>query len=242
MAEEPTKLFSTRAERYPEPSTADTIQGGTRAALAAIPVVGGSITEILSLLVAPAVARRRDEWFKELADGLDQLEAKVEGFRIEALVENEVFVTAVLQATRGALATHDHEKRQYLRNAVLNVARGEGPAEEYQQLFINAVEEFTPAHIKVLNVLWRGIQDLMERDLWDPVIKRYNMTNYKQAIEALVPELKGEEDLLRYVMRDLHNRGLSRVGRPEDAFPESPGVTNLGGQFLTFVLNADPPK
>lgn len=34
-------------------------------------VVGGSITEVFSLILAPAVARRRDTWFKELADGLE---------------------------------------------------------------------------------------------------------------------------------------------------------------------------
>ena len=56
-----------------------------RALLAAIPVIGGSITETLSMVLAPAVARRRDEWFKELADALDRLEQKAEGFRVEEL-------------------------------------------------------------------------------------------------------------------------------------------------------------
>jgi hypothetical protein len=43
MAEDPIKLFATRAERYPEPTDADLAQGVARAALAAIPIVGGSI-------------------------------------------------------------------------------------------------------------------------------------------------------------------------------------------------------
>ena len=242
MTEEPTKLFATRAERYPEPTDADKALGGTRAALAMIPIAGGPINELLSLVVAPAVQNRRDQWFKELADGLEALEAKVEGFTIETLVDNEVFVSAVLQATRIAGSTHDQQKRRYLRDAVLKVALGKGPKEEYQQLFLNAVEEFTTAHIRVLKVLWRGVQDLIEQDIWDPVMKRFNITNYKQAIEALLPELKGEEDLIRFIMRDLVNRGLSRVADPEDAFPENPGVTSLGGQFLNFVLDAQDPR
>ena len=61
MAEETIKLFATRAERYPEPDVADNVQGATRAALAAIPCIGGPITELLSMVLAPAVARRRDE-------------------------------------------------------------------------------------------------------------------------------------------------------------------------------------
>jgi hypothetical protein len=79
MAENPIKLFVSRAERYPQPTEADMIQGGARAALAAIPVIGGTVTEVLSMVLAPSVSCRRDVWFKELADGLDQLEAKVEG-------------------------------------------------------------------------------------------------------------------------------------------------------------------
>ncbi len=85
MSDDLTKIFSTRAERYPELTAADTALGTSRAILAAIPVVGGSITEVLSMVLAPAVARRRDEWLKELADALDAVERQVEDFRIEDL-------------------------------------------------------------------------------------------------------------------------------------------------------------
>ena len=105
MDENPTKLFATRAERYPEPTDADVALGAGRAALAAIPFVGGPITEILSLVLAPAVTRRRDTWFKELADGLEEAERKIEGFSVENLVQNELFVSAVIQATRAAIST-----------------------------------------------------------------------------------------------------------------------------------------
>jgi hypothetical protein len=46
MVEDPIKLFSTRAERYPEPTDTDHAQGAARAALAAIPVIAGTITEV----------------------------------------------------------------------------------------------------------------------------------------------------------------------------------------------------
>ena len=52
MAEDPVKLFSNRAERYPGPTDTDLVQGATRAALAAIPVIGGTITEVLSMVLA----------------------------------------------------------------------------------------------------------------------------------------------------------------------------------------------
>src|SRR5579859_716258 len=92
MTEGPMKLFATRSERYPEPTEADTAVAAARAGIGAIPVIGGSINEILSLVLAPAVARRRDEWFKELADAVEQMEKTVEGFTPENLANNEAFI------------------------------------------------------------------------------------------------------------------------------------------------------
>src|ERR1700685_4332300 len=97
MAEDPIKLFATRAERYPEPAEADTAQAIAKAGMAAIPVIGGPINQVLSLVLTPAVGRRRDEWLKELADALDEMEKEVAGFRIEKLADDEAFVSATIQ-------------------------------------------------------------------------------------------------------------------------------------------------
>lgn len=156
MPENPIKIFSKRSERYPEPDETDTIQGSARAALSAIPVIGGTITEVLSMVLAPAVSRRRDEWLKELADGLDRLEERVEGFKVEDLASNDAFVSATIQATRAATATHQKEKREYLCNVLLKVALGKTPGEELQHVFISAIDAFTASHVKVLSVLWNG--------------------------------------------------------------------------------------
>jgi len=136
MTEKPIKLFATRAERYPQPTEADNAQAIARAGIAAIPVIGGTIDEILSLVLAPAVARRRDEWLKELADALDQVEKKVEGFKVEELAKNEAFVSATIQATVIAVGTHQREKREYLRNALLNIAKGITSDDIKQQFFL----------------------------------------------------------------------------------------------------------
>jgi hypothetical protein len=99
MAEDPIKLFATRAERYPEQTDTDIAQGSARPALAGIPIIGGAVTEVLSMVLAPSVVRRRDQWFKELAHALDEIERKVEGFKVENLQNDESFVSAAIQAT-----------------------------------------------------------------------------------------------------------------------------------------------
>lgn len=142
VAEKPIKLFATRAERYPEAESADVVQGASRAALSLVPVFGGPALELLSLVVTPSLGRRRDDWLRELADDFDQLEAKVSGFRIENLVNNEPFISAVVQATRTATGTHLADKRAMLRNALVNIAVGKGPGEELQEVFVAAIDAF----------------------------------------------------------------------------------------------------
>lgn len=222
MLEEP---IASRAEQYPKSDRDDVAQGVVRAALDAIPFVGGPITELLTLVLSPAVQRRRDEWFKDLADAVEQLEKTVEGFRIENLAKNESFVSATIQATRIALATHHQEKRGMLRNALLNIALGKAaPNEDLQQVYLTAIEAFTPSHVKVLNFLWKG-----SRSLQAPI------TNYGQAIESALPELRGQSNFLQYIMNDLRNRGFSNLSGPSAAHPQNPAITNLGIQFLTFI-------
>jgi hypothetical protein len=236
MAEDPIKLFATRAERYPEPTEADTAQAMAKAGIAAIPVIGGPINQVLSLVLTPAVGRRRDEWLKELAHALDQMEKKVAGFRIEKLADNEAFVSATIQATLIAIGTHQREKREYLRNALLNVAKGITSDETKQQVFLNAIEAFTPTHIKALNVIWRGGGLNIG---WDKNSIPMTQRTYGAAIEILAPEVKGQTSLIGAVLADLRNRGFSNLGGPDLAFPQGGIVTNLGIEFLNFVLSPE---
>ena len=243
MAEDPIKLFSTRAERYPQPTDADLVHGTARAALAAIPILGGSMTEVMSMVLAPAIERRREAWFKDLADGLDELEKKVNGFKVQDLPNDEAFVSAVIDATRIAISTHQVEKRTMLRNALLRVAVGRGPDEELQQVFLNAIQSFSLSHIKVLEVLWRGTQELTAKGLWDATLNRYSVGDFGTAIKLLHPQLAAQPGLLEYIMTDVKNWGFSRLSGPSDVFPQSPGITNVGIAFLQFVLAPeDLPK
>jgi hypothetical protein len=234
MAEDPIKLFATRAERYPKPTEVDIVQGAARTALAAFPIIGGSITEFLSMVLSPAVARRRDEWLKELADALDQVESKVDGFSVESLAQNDAFVSATIRATHIAMETHQQEKREYLRNALLNIAVGKGLDEVKQQIFLNAIEAFSPAHVKALNVVWRGPALKIP---WDAKAIPIPRRNYGAAIGLVATELNGEVNVIDAILADLRNRGFSKLGGQELSFPQGGIITGLGVEFLKFVLS-----
>jgi len=238
MPEDPIKLFSTISGRYPQPGEADVVHAAARGLIALIPGMGGPIDELLSLVLAPSVSRRRDDWFKELADVIEEIKKKVDGFKIEELARNEAFVSATIQATRIAAGTHKEEKRKILRNALLNIALGTGPDEDTQQIFLNIVDSFTVSHVRVLDVLWRGA-GRMTGTLWDQNRIPMNARNYGTAIELLVPELKGQGTLAEYILTDLRNRGFTQLAALTNNFPQGGTITNMGIQFMRFVLHPD---
>jgi len=233
MAEKPIKIFDTLEGRYPEAEDPDVVRGAVKVALSAIPVLGSPINELFSMVVTPSLERRRDDWFKEVAGVVDRLQEN--GFKVEELVGNELFVSAVIQTARIAIGTHREEKRTMLRNALLNVALGKGPQEDLQEVFLAAVDALSPLHMKVLRFLRTGLAELTKVGIWDP-LRPHSLGNYGAAIGELYPEMKGQDNVLLYIMTDLKNRGFSIVSRPADAFPQSPGVTNMGIEFLHFVL------
>ncbi len=95
---------------------------GIKAGLSAIPLVGNVIAGELGLLLTPPLTRRRDNFFEDAVRRLRDLEKRVDGFRFEDLANDERFISAMVQATQAALRTHQQEKLDALRNAVLNVA------------------------------------------------------------------------------------------------------------------------
>lgn len=238
MPEEPIKLFSRMSERYPEPDGADTVHAAVRALISLVPGAGDPVDELLALVLAPSVTRRRDDWFKELADVIEEVKEKIEGFNVEDLAQNEAFVSATIQATRIAAGTHKEEKRKILRNALLNVALQTGLDEDTQQIFLNTVDSFTVSHVRVLDVLWRGA-GRMTAVLWDQNRIPMNARNYGSALEVMVPELKGQGALAEYILIDLRNRGFTQLNSLSNNFPQGETITNMGIQFMRFVLHPD---
>ena len=195
----------------------------------------GAAAELFSLVLAPPIERRRDGFLEDLYLRLKQLEGQVKGFHLEDLQKNEAFVSAALQATRAAIGTNQQEKREYLRNALLNIAAGKDTDEIKQQIFLNAVEAFTPAHVKALNLIWRGAS-LGVR--WDENRVPLGQRNYGAAIEIIAPEVKGQSSLIEAVLADLRNRGFSTLGRTRALLPARRSHHRLGSRILEICAES----
>jgi hypothetical protein len=191
------------------------------AALKGIASIVPGLSNALELVLTPPLARRRDDWLKDLETRLRELEDRVDGFHFEELGQNEQFVSATLQATHAALRTHQTEKLEALQNAVMNVAVSMAPPEDLQLIFLNLVDSFTPIHLKILRLF--------------------------QHPDGTVREgFRRQRDLSDQVVRDLNYRGLINDTRPYAARNRDDSeslvyyqwdVTTLGKQFLEFITS-----
>ena len=93
-----------------------------------------------------------------------------------------------------------------------------------QQIFLNAIDAFAPAYVRALNVI-RGI-----KISWDQNSVPIPLRNYGAAIQKVVPELNGQDNVIQAVLAELRNRGLSNLSGPDVPFPQGmpATITNLG--------------
>jgi hypothetical protein len=231
MTEDPIKLLARRSQRFPQADDGDTLRAAIERGIEQVPVFGPATSFVMSRFWVPGATRRLEEWLKEFADDFDR---HCKSCSVENLVQDEAFISASIQAARIAVGTHRKEKREYLRNALLNIAIGKAPDEVKQQMFLNAIEAFTPAHVQALDLIWRAGGVTIP---WDGNSIALRQRTYGTAVGLLVPEVAGQPSLIGAIFADLRNRGFSTLGGPDQSFPQGGLMTNLGVEFMTFVMS-----
>lgn len=201
-----------------------------KAGLSAIPIVGGPAAELFNVIIVPPLERRREEWLRSIAEGLAGLERRINGFTIESLSGNEMFVTAIVHASRAALGSHQREKLEALRNAILNIAGGRWTDEDLHLLFLELVDSLTPWHLRILR-FWQdpiSASEIYARLPGAPTMRGI--------LEEKIPELRGRQAVYEPIVRDLVSRGLIvfQTGW-EGTSIEINKTTEFGDLFLKFI-------
>ena len=88
-----------------------------KAIVGSIPIAGAAAGELLGLLVAPPLEKRKTKLLTKIGQRLKDLE-EAKRLDINGLAENQRFIDTVLQATTYALKTSDNEKIEAFKNAI----------------------------------------------------------------------------------------------------------------------------
>ena len=227
--------------KRPKRNGRDILHTLTRAGVSTIPVVGGPVKELLSLVITPSIEQRRDKWIESIAENLKDLEGKVESFKIENLRGNEAFISTIMQASQVAIRNHQREKLEALKNAVLNAAIPNTLEENMQLIFLNFVDSFTQGHLKMLKILndyearypqnkHTGVQvefvDKLARDTILPGHKVF-------------PDLESSQSFYDQALKDLRIRGLIEIRMSDEATLLQKIIytqlTKLGKEFIGFI-------
>jgi hypothetical protein len=197
-----------------KPSVGDYVHAGMRAGISVTPVIGGPVVELFNMLIAPPLEKRRDEWLIELYKRLKKAEQEIDGFKIENLQSNDQFISILFSATQIAMRTHQKEKLEALRNAVINSSISPQIEENQHWVFLNMLDRYTPWHIIIL--------------------KFYDTPRHTD--DKNFPEpFNTHKDFAQKIVKELNNDGLvyTTVTKVDNNMI-LPNITNLGKQFLKF--------
>lgn len=224
----------------PRRSAGDAANALMRAGLGSLPIVGGAAAEFWSFVMAPPLERRREEWLESIAREIEQLKASVEGLTDEDLANNALFVTTVLRASQSAMLSHQGEKLDLLRNAVLNSAAANPPDDDEAMMFLAFVDAFTPWHVRILRYLDAPTEHARADGI--AIAHRADQTiTLALILEENFPELRGREQFYSQIVRDLFARGLvvsqELYGKITVQGSWESRTTPFGARFLRFVAS-----
>ena len=225
-----------KTHEVPEATLGDRLHTLAKTGIASIPVIGAAASELFTVILSPPLEKRRVVWMNDVAEHLKELEERGE-LNLEYLQDNETFITTVMQASQAAIRNHQYEKREALRNAVINAALPNPPEESLQQLFINQVDTFTIWHIRLLD-LFKEPPAWFERNGVTPPNFSFS-SSLEELITTAWPDLKDRYEFLNVIIQELETKGLYSGGGLRTmmsgggAFQKR--TTKIGDSFLEFI-------
>lgn len=206
-----------------------------RAAISAIPALGGPLVEAFNSLIEPPMAKRRTAWMADVTEAINELYQR--GIVTEEnLQENEKFFTTLVHASNTAIRNHEREKLEALKHAVLNSALPDAPSDTLQQLFLNLIDSCTSWHIAILMLFQNPEQWAKDNNHKFP---NWPMGGISQVIENAYPQLQNQQDIYRLVWSELHRNGLLNTdsigGTMTGSGMFAKRTTPIGDSFVKFI-------
>jgi hypothetical protein len=200
-----------------------------------VPFAGGGLAVAFAYAMGYAYKKRMQNWFDQVAEKLNEHEERLGGLSFEGLADDEAFVDSLVTATRAAQATSSQEKLDALRNGLVNSLAPDAPLLDERLRFFRLIEQFTPAHLRLLAFL-----DDPGSFFETAGIPRPNLIGgAKAALLAELPEFALPGDWLGLCFGDLSAASLVVI-RSLGAMQTGPSLydsvtSELGKRFLAFV-------
>ena len=171
-------------------------------------------------ILSPILRRRSNQYLNSLHESIIELQKEFKEFKPENLSKNERFATAVVKTTQIALRTNQDEKREILKNAVINSVLKDTIEEDLQYVFINSIDVLTPTHINALQEFVNLKQTVDEdRAIMDIIDK------YKEFIS----------DLSSQGFLNFHDDKGGSILLEQAPYIPMYSITEKGSKFLEFI-------
>lgn len=217
-------------------SKSDYAYAGVGGAIASIPGIGNFASEIFHTIISSPLEKRKEQWMIKIAEGLEELQNKVDGFNVETLCENDLFISILNRASQLAISNHQEEKLNALKNSIMNTAMGISIDENEQMMFLNLVDSMTPWHLKIIYYFENPKQRYMEKGM-NPI--DYPMGSPITPLVDFYSELKDKESFINLIVKDLYNNGLFNTDGLNGIMTSNgmyaSRLTEYGERFLQFI-------
>lgn len=191
-----------------------------------IPFGGTLLSCIIDEVKSKSMQKRQDEWMKTIEEKLRQC-----SIDIETIGDNENFTSAIIKATEIAAKTAEHEKKEYLANAVANSIDFSAD-ESILMIYMELLEKYTVWHLQVLSHFVNPARGIERGDEYmggadSPLYRRY-------------PHMRERTDLVDKIVIDLQNEGMLSSGNYMHCTMTNSGMyakrtTKLGDDFIQFI-------
>jgi len=173
--------------------------------------------------VRPVWMQRPTELTVGIVERLQELEINVE----ELTKNNEHFASVLALALREAIVTHEKQKIDALRNAVVNTAAGIDIEEQTQLVMLGVLSQLSELHIRALIFLNNPMA--YPEPPRPPDEELTYKVGFERAFSHAIPELDYRTSgLYQAVITDLYIKGLSTV---------NPLMDDGGWQATTLTMD-----
>ncbi len=216
--------------------SAEHILNVLKAGLATTPFCGG-IASLISDYIPSGKQRRLEEFAKQIANDLTELQDRVD----EAQILSDQFAFLFEKCFRGVAENYQFEKLDAFRGILLNAALGTDLSEEEEEYFLNLVNTLSVLHIRILRFMTDPPTYLKVNDIPPESIQGGFSDFFPVAIPGIDLEVikSAFDDLYQYglINTDKHifatmtsAQGLSLLGNR---------VTEMGRKFIEFCTRPE---